>query len=123
MNRASQVGNFEACCLKPRPMRVRKVSTSGTKGVVGGTLRSFGCFVSWSGSIAWFHRACAAFNPSVRAGDVVVVQGRAKSPKMGCKRKDLIRAEKMSALSDCSIMSGWHTGSVTPLPIGQRHSS
>jgi hypothetical protein len=34
--RASQVGNFEACALRPRPIRVRKVGTSGQKGVGSG---------------------------------------------------------------------------------------
>lgn len=34
--RASQVGNLAACWLMPRPMRVRKVLTSGTNGVGDG---------------------------------------------------------------------------------------
>lgn len=41
-NRASQVGNLEACWLSPRPITVRKVCTSGMNGVgegiVGGWL-------------------------------------------------------------------------------------
>lgn len=35
-NSASQVGNLEACWRSPRPITVRKVSTSGTNGVGAG---------------------------------------------------------------------------------------
>jgi hypothetical protein len=40
VKRASQEGNLEACLLRLRPMRVRKVDASGTKGIGAGIGRT-----------------------------------------------------------------------------------
>ena len=54
MKRAFQEEIFEAWALKPRPMRVRKVWTSGTKGVGWGT----DCFVVGFADLDTDRRCC-----------------------------------------------------------------
>lgn len=84
-NRASHVGNLFAYCLRSRPIKVRKVSTSGTKGMVAGTSGSFG-----SESLCT-HLACAR-SPGADVKIEEAAQGRDKSPKAEDARKDFIRA-------------------------------
>ena len=83
-NRASHVGNLLACCRSPRPIRVRKVSTSGTKGMGAGISGSFG-----SESLC-AHLACARRPGADVIG--VATQARDRSPKADGTRKDFIRA-------------------------------
>lgn len=51
MKRDCQEGILEDCAARPRPMRVRKVCTSGTKGVGWGTdgslLEELDAFLRW----------------------------------------------------------------------------
>lgn len=49
--RASQVGNLAVCELRPRPMSVRKVLTSGTKGVGDGIIGAL--LACWCACRVW----------------------------------------------------------------------
>ena len=66
-------------------MTVRKVSTSGTKGIGAGTRGSSGCVPLCA------HRACA-LSPGAAIEDAGAEQGRSKSPRADCIRRDFIRA-------------------------------
>ena len=66
-------------------MTVRKVSTSGTKGIGAGTRGSSGCVPLCA------HRACA-LSPGAAIEGADAEQGRNKSPRADCIRRDFIRA-------------------------------
>lgn len=71
-NRASQEGNLLACLLRPRPMSVRNVSTSGTNG------RGLG--IVGAGRVLCRHRTWTL--GAVKEGVVVETRGRSDDHRL-----------------------------------------